>query len=472
MKQPNVVFITADDHTPSALNCYGPTLVPTPNLDRIADEGMRLDNCFCTNAICTPARATMLTGMYSHTNGIKTLDDTINHSQQWTLANSFHQAGYQTAMIGKWHLGHGGQSNPIDFDEWNVLASNSGQGKYFEPTTLTSRGMQHHSGYVTDVLTDLSLDWLERRDPSQPFLLWLGHKAPHDPFQYHPRHSDILTNVDVPEPCTLHDNLAGRPAAALSTQRVERMLGFDKQHLPESIPDGLNEEQRYSWLYQTFIKSYLRCVAAIDENVGRLLGYLDEHNLSDNTIVIYTSDHGFFLGEHGFYDKRYMYEPSIRIPFLIRYPREIPAGTSSRKMALNVDFAPTLLDLAHLEIPNEVQGQSLRSIVSGDNPLTWRKSMYYRYWMHGAHFNVPAHYGIRTENHKLIYYYGDPLNATGATGDQTNPTWELFDLKRDPEELQNLYSDPTYAHLREQLRTELRHLQVEVGDEPYPQQTP
>jgi arylsulfatase A-like enzyme len=266
----------------------------------------------------------------------------------------------------------------------------------------------------------------------------LGHKAPHDPFQYHPRHANILTNIDVPEPSTLHDDLAGRPAAALSTQRIKRILGFSKQHLPESAPDDLNNEELYSWFYQTFLKSYLRCVAAIDENVGRWLDYLDDHNLTENTIVVYTSDHGFFLGEHGFYDKRYMYEPSIRIPFLVSYPREIPAGTSSGSMALNVDFAPTLLDLADFEIPQPVQGQSLRSILRGDSPPEWRSSMYYRYWMHGAHLNVPAHYGVRTENHKLIYYYGDPLNATGTTGGRTEPTWELFDLKHGPDELLNL----------------------------------
>ncbi len=462
MTRPNVLFITADDHAPAALSCYGATPVETPNLDRIAAEGARLDRCFCTNAICTPARATMLTGTYSHTSGIRTLDDTIDHTRQRTLASDLQEAGYQTAMFGKWHLGHGGASDPVGFDAWNVLPV---QGSYVDPDTLTPQGREPHRGYVTDILTDLSLDWLERRDPDRPFLLWLGHKAPHDPFAFHPRHAGLLADTVVPEPATLHDDYRGRPAAARSTQRVARMLA--KRHLPEAPPEGLTGEALEAWCFQTFIKAYLRCVAAIDENVGRLLDYLDEHGLADDTVVVYTSDHGFFLGEHGFYDKRYMYEPSIRIPFLLRHPRSVPAGTTSDAIALNVDFAPTLLELAGLEVPAAMQGRSLEPLLEGETPADWRTSMYYRYWMHGAHFDVPAHYGVRTERHKLIHYYGDPLDAAGAVGGPTVPTWELFDLERDPEELHNLYDDPGHAEVRERLRDELRRLQAELGDEPY-----
>ena len=461
MIRPNVVMIVADDHAPAALGAYGARHNQTPHLDSLAADGMRLDNCFCTNAICTPARASILTGKYSHSTGIKTLSDVIDHDQESTLGMWMQQAGYQTAMIGKWHLGHGGKSDPQGFDYWNVLP---GQGAYFNPDTLEMGQRRQYQGYVTDLLTDISLDWLGRRDTSRPFFLYLGNKAPHDDFQPHPRHLDRYTEP-IPEPLTLRDDYQERaPAAAMSQARVASM--HERRHLPVSAPDGLAEPDRLAWNFQAYMQNYYRCIDAVDENVGRMLQYLDQAGLRDNTMVIYTSDHGFFLGDHGWYDKRFMYEESIRIPFLMRYPAGITPGTTSTRMVLNVDFAPTVLELAGLSLPSSLEGCSFAPITRGETPSAWRTSMYYRYWMHLAHFGIPAHYGVRTERHKLIHYYGRDLGAAGAIVRDTPPAWELFDLEQDPYELHNRYDIPAYAEIQRELQTELSALQEALGDTP------
>ena len=459
MNQPNILLIVADDHAPAAFSTYGSQINQTPNLDRIAQEGMRLDQCFCTNAICTPARASILTGKYSHVTGVKTLSDVIDQTRQTTLAMRLHKAGYQTAFVGKWHLGHGGPSDPVGFDYWNVLPV---QGSYFDPEMIELGERKTFTGYVTDVLTDMSLDWLQNRSPEQPFFLQLAHKAPHDPFVPHPRYLTMYQE-DIAEPPTFHDDYQGRAKGIADvTERVDIM--HLKNHVPETAPPDLDPADRKAWNYQSFIKNYLRCVAAIDDNVGRLLDYLDEVGLAENTIVIYTADHGFFLGDHGWYDKRLMYEESIRIPFLIRFPQAIKPGISSDKMVLNVDFAPTLLDYAGLEIPSDMQGRSLRPVLAGNPPTDWRTSMYYRYWMHLAHFNISAHYGIRTERYKLIHYYGEALGSAGAIDEPREPEWELFDLAQDPHEMNNLYHDPAYADTIETLNVELDSLRRELGD--------
>ncbi len=461
MHRPNVVMVVADDHAPAAIGTYGAQHNRTPHLDTLAAEGLRLDNCFCTNAICTPARASIMTGRYSHSTGIKTLSDVINHERESTLGMWLQQAGYQTAMLGKWHLGHGGTSDPKGFDYWNVLP---GQGRYWNPETLEMGQRRHYQGYVTDLLTDLALDWLKQRDGNQPFFLYLGHKAPHDNFQPHPRHLNRYTEP-IPEPLTLRDDYAERaPAAAMSHARIASM--HERHHLPVSAPGTLPEQERLAWNYQAYIQNYYRCVDAVDENVGRLLHYLDQAGRRDDTIVIYTSDHGFFLGDHGWYDKRFMYEESIRIPFLMRYPRGIQPGTSSERIILNVDFASTLLELAGCALPPTLEGTSFAAITRGETPPTWRTSMYYRYWMHRAHFNIPAHYGVRTERHKLIHYYGRDLGASGALVGDTPPAWELFDLAQDPQELHNRYDVPVYAEVQRNLHTELDSLQKALGDVP------
>ena len=430
MSRPNILFVIADDHAPAAISSYGPSLVATPNLDRLASEGARFDRCFCTNSICTPARATVLTGKYSHTTGIRTLNDVIDHTRERTLGMMLHDAGYQTAALGKWHLGHGGNSDPAGFDHWSVLPV---QGKYIDPEFHEAGGTVTRRGYVTDILADMALDWLRGRDPDRPFFLYLGNKAPHDPFTYDAAHAELFAGRDLPEPPTLRDDYRNRAAAAArSTGKVA--TAHLRRHVPEPPPPDLSGDELLRWNYQSFMKGYLRCVASVDDNLGRLLAYLDEAGLADDTLVVYTSDHGFFLGDHGFYDKRFMYEESIRIPLLMRGPGVTQKGLADDHMVLNVDFAPTLLDLAGAPIPDELPGRSLRPLLGGEPVGDWRTSMYYRYWMHGAHFNIAAHYGVRTETHKLIYYYGEPLDAAGAVGDPTPPEWELFDLVRDPQE--------------------------------------
>ena len=460
--KPNILFIMSDDHAAHAMSCYGSRINETPNLDRIAEQGMRFDNCFCTNSICTPSRATILTGTYSHVNKVTTLGSKLD-GRLPTFPKALRQIGYQTAVVGKWHLGHGDIHDPTGFDYWNVLP---GQGVYHDPTMIEMGVEKVVRGYVTDVITDLSLEWLRKRDRSRPFCLLTHHKAPHRPWDPDEKHAGMYEDVDVPEPDTFNDDYANRARAAGDARmRVESLMSA--RDLKAPVPKRLSPEEEKSWKYQRYIKDYLRCVASIDDNVGRLLDYLDDEGLTERTIVVYTSDQGFFLGDHGWYDKRFMYEESLRMPFLIRYPREIEAGTTNGSMILNVDFPPTLLDFAGIDAPEHMQGASFRPLLRGQLPEGWQTSMYYRYWMHLAGHNVYAHYGVRTLSHKLIYYYADALGQPGAVDDPKAPEWELFDLDRDPMELKNVYDDPAYAGVVRDLKAELRRLQEKVGDEPF-----
>jgi arylsulfatase A-like enzyme len=374
-------------------------------------------------------------------------------------------SGYQTAMIGKWHLGHGEPYNPTGFDYWNVLP---GQGLYHNPVMINEEGQQVYQGYATDLITDFSLSWLENRDQEKPFFLMCHHKAPHRPWDSDAKHAQMYEEHDIPLPETFFDDYANRSNAAKEAKmRVardmnERDLKIDKLGPP---PEGLTEEQLTDWKYQRYIKEYLRCVASIDDNVGRLLDYLDEADLTDNTMVIYTSDQGFFLGDHGWYDKRFMYEESLRMPFVVSYPQEIEPGSSCDAMALNVDFAETWLDYAGLPIPDDMQGSSLRPLFNSETPEGWQTAMYYRYWMHLTHHYVSAHYGVRTSRYKLIYYYGEALGTAGSVDEPKTPEWELFDLDKDPLELNNVYHHPDYADVVVDLKKELYRLKAEVGDE-------
>ena len=461
--RPNILFIMSDDHASHAIGAYGSRINTTPNIDRIAESGMLLNNCFCTNSICTPSRATILTGQHGHINGVKTLEDKLDGRHDPQVQRILQAAGYQTAIIGKWHMGHGGINDPTGFNHWNVLP---GQGEYHNPEMIEMGHRRTHPGYVTEIITDLSLEWLEGRDRTRPFLLMTHHKSPHHPWEPAPKYASLYDDVEIPEPETFDDDYANRAAAAAAAEmRVDRDLG--KWLIPvQDPPKGLTERPLKVWYYQRYIKDYLRCVASIDDSVGRILDYLDDNGLAENTIVIYTSDQGFFLGDHGWYDKRFMYEESLRMPFLVRYPPEIVAGSVSDGMVLNNDFAPTFLDYAGLTVPDEMQGSSARSVFRGEAPAGWQTSMYYRYWMHLADHNVHAHYGVRTHRHKLIYYYGEALEATGAIDDSKQPEWELFDLDSDPHELKNVYSDPAYASVVRELTVELNRLQSEAGDKP------
>jgi arylsulfatase A-like enzyme len=464
-RRPNLLFIMSDDHAAHAISAYGgaydaanplpgipprPRLNVTPHMDRIAAGGMRLDNCFCTNSICTPSRASILTGTYSHVNGVLTLNKTLD-GRQTTFPQLLRAAGYQTAVVGKWHLGHGAPHDPTGFDYWNVLP---GQGLYENPELIEMGERKTYPGYVTDVITDLSLDWLRRRDTDRPFCLLVHHKAPHSPWTPDEKHAAMYEDVELPKPETYDDDYSHRSQAAKrATLRIGR--DFTDRHTKGPPPPGLDGAQAKHWKYQRFIRDFLKCVASIDDNVGRLLDYLDEERLVEDTAVIYTSDQGAFLGDHGWHDKRFFYEESLRMPFLVRYPREIPAGSASDAFVLNVDFAPLFLDYAGVPAPGRMQGRSFREVLRGRAPAGWRESMYYRYFMHIETHNTTAHYGVRTRRHKLIYYYEPepgPLE------------WELFDLQEDPYEVHSVYDDPAYAAVRRELEAELRRLRTELGD--------
>ena len=463
MSRPNMLFIMTDDHAAHALSCYGSRINQTPNLDRIADEGMRFDNCFCTNSLCEPSRAAILTGTYNHINGVTTIGAHIDNRQE-NVAKVLQRHGYQTAVIGKWHLGQGPAHWPTGFDEWNIL---QGQGPYFDPEMVHNGEKAQYKGYTTDLVTDLSLDWLKERDQDQPFFLMYHHKAPHRPWDPDDQHAQLYEHEDIPVPETFDDDYSERAqAAAEARMRVADHL--NERDLKQPIPEGLTPAEEKHWKYQRYIKDYLRCVASVDDNVGRVLDYLDEEGLTENTLVIYTSDQGFFLGDHGWYDKRFMYEESLRMPFIARYPKEIKAGSACGEIINNVDFAATWLDLAGIEAPARFQGRSFRPLLQGQTPDDWPQSVYYRYWMHLAHHYVAAHYGVRTQRYKLIYYYGDGMGQPGALDERKAPEWELFDLEKDPRELHSVYHNPEYADVVAELRGELRRLQNEIGDQAHP----
>lgn len=478
-KKPNIIFIMSDDHTSQAISAYGGILadvLPTPNLDRIADEGVLMNNCFATNSICTPSRAAIITGQYSQKNGVYTLSDRldINHP---TAVKDLQKAGYSTGIIGKWHLG----TEPQGFDYYNVLP---GQGRYHNPI-LIEKGMwgdvpganagddkgKVYDGHSTDVITDQAIRFLDNREKEKPFFLMCHYKAPHRSWEPAKRFKDLLKDVTVPEPDNLLDTYDGKGQYAQLLQMS--MENLNERDLKTAIPEGMARDEQRHWAYQIYIKDYLRCIAGIDENVGRLLDYLDENGLTENTVVIYTGDQGFFLGEHGWFDKRLMYEECLRMPFLMRYPKEIKPGTVNNDIVLNIDFAPLFLDYAGEKTPPVMQGKSFRKNVIGKTPSNWRKSMYYRYWMHAdPSHNVTANYGIRNNCYKLIFYYGQPLGMKGTKNTPVVPAeWEFYDLKNDPAEMNNIYDDPQNKALVIKLKKELLKLKKKYGDEDstYPQ---
>lgn len=471
--RPNIIFIMSDDHASHAISSYGSRINQTPNLDRIAEGGMRFDNCFCTNSICTPSRASILTGTYNHVNGVTTLKTPMDNRLE-TFPKDLQRNGYQTAMFGKWHLGHEPENLPSGFDDWAVLP---GQGRYHNPEFICKQSEDPANavqrtlrGYVTDLITDLSLDWLKARDPSKPFCLLCHHKAPHRPWYPDERHAHLYLDQDIPEPETLLDDYRNRAVAAAAA-RMRVGVHMNASDLKCEIPAELPEPELRRWAYQRYIKDYLRVVASVDDNVGRVLDYLRAEGLESNTLVVYTSDQGFFLGDHGWYDKRFMYEESLRMPLLVRYPPEVKPGSVSRDMVLNVDFASLFLDLAGVPMPDHLQGRSFRPLLQGETPPDWRAAMYYRYWMHKTGHHVLAHYGIRTHRHKLIYYYADGLGQPGTIDEPEPAEWEFFDLEKDPQELHNRIGDPAYAECIQRLKDELHRLQAEVGDTPHASDT-
>jgi arylsulfatase A-like enzyme len=467
--QPNILFIMADDHAAHAIGAYGSRVNTTPHIDRLAREGATFRNVFVTNSICTPSRAAILTGQYSHVNGVPVFNR-FDSSRQ-TVARLLQAGGYHTGMIGKWHLG----SDPAGFDVWNILP---GQGAYVDPVFYTATGETAYAGrYVTDVITDLAIDFIKARPTDKPFFLMCHHNAPHRPWVPNEPHRRMFAGRWIPEPPTLWDTYATRTDALRENRqrvsadllrrdlKLEPPAGLDaaartawlaakpdEVTLPgDGVPVTLRGEALTRWKYQRYMQDYLATVQSVDDNVGRLLAYLDESGLAANTLVIYTSDQGFFLGDHGLYDKRFMYEESLRMPFLVRWPRVVAPGTAPSAMALNVDFAPTFLDVAGLPVPADMQGRSLLPILRGQEPADWRQSMYYRYYHDPGDHDTRAHYGVRTRTHKLIRYW-------------KTDQWELFDLVTDPSELHNLYGQPGHEALTAELKAELFRLKEALGD--------
>ncbi len=487
---PNIIFIMTDDHAVQTVGSYGSQLIKTPHIDRIGREGIRFENAFVTNSICAPSRAVILTGKYSHLNGQRDNRDRFDGSQT-TFPKLLQQAGYQTALIGKWHL----KSEPTGFDHWNVLID---QGEYYNPRMVSGYDTVKLTGYTTDLITDLSINYIENRNAGQPFCLLYHHKAPHRNWMPKPEVLARFEHLDIPLPPTFYDDYSTRSAAApAADMRIDDMfLSYDLKLFPgdyeketgtggagsrffdaegawQADYQALTPEQKAAWdahygplraafreanlvgnallewKYQRYIKDYLACVASVDENIGRLLEYLDRTGLAENTLVVYTSDQGFYLGEHGWYDKRFMYEESLRTPLVMRYPQAIKAGQVSDRMALNLDLAPTILDFAGIAIPAEMQGRSLRPASGGRPPKDWRKSIYYHYYEIESWHSVKKHYGVRTHRYKLIHFYDD-IDA-----------WELYDLKKDPLEVNNVYENTAYRKTVRKLHRELERLRRE-----------
>jgi arylsulfatase A-like enzyme len=479
--RPNIIYIMSDDHAWQAVSAYGGPLAgiaPTPNIDRIAQSGMRFDRCLVTNSISGPCRAVVLTGKYSHINGFLSNDNPNFNGAQQTFPKLLQKAGYSTAMIGKWHLG----TDPTGFDHWDILP---GQGNYYNPDFITSSGRKTEKGYVTEIITSKSIEWIKKAtEGGKPFMLMMHHKAPHREWQPGPNELTLYKNTDIPEPKSLFDDYSGRGRAAKEqdmtiseTMRIEEDLKMYKDPAKKNV--GLNRmtsRQNLAWdsvynpiirgfyatnpqgrelisfKYKRYMEDYLACIAAVDKSVGAVLDYLKATGLDRNTVVIYCSDQGFYLGEHGWFDKRFMYEESYRTPLLVSWPGVTQPNSVNKDMVSNLDFAETILEMAGVKIPADMQGVSLMPLLNGKTPLNWRKEHYYHYYEYPAVHSVKRHYGISTDRYKLIHFYHDI------------DEWELYDLQSDPNEMKNVYSDPAYKKTKEYLHKRLRILMKEYAD--------
>jgi arylsulfatase A-like enzyme len=481
--RPNIIYIMSDDHAYQAISAYGgqlKDLAPTPNIDRIAQNGMRFDRCLVTNSISGPCRAVVLTGKYSHLNGfMKNEGQAPFDGSQQTFPKLLQAAGYYTAMIGKWHL----ESDPTGFDHWEILP---GQGNYYNPDFITKEGRKRNEGYVTELITKKCLAWLSSaKDKEKPFMLMMHHKAPHREWQPGTNELKLYRDVKFPEPATLFDDYSGRGSAArdqdMTISRTMRLIE-DLKLFPDTMKKknvGLNRmtpEQEAAWdevydpiikqfysaglkgeelvrfKYQRYMQDYLACIAAVDKSVGEVLDFLKENGLDKNTIVIYASDQGFYLGEHGWFDKRFMFEESYRTPLLVQWPGVTRPGSINGDIVSNLDFAETILDAAGVEIPKDMQGSSMVPLLKGETPSNWRKEHYYHYYEYPAVHSVKRHYGISTEQYKLIHFYYDI------------DEWELYDFKNDPMEMKNLYNDTSYTSIKDDLHKRLKEIMAKYGD--------
>jgi arylsulfatase A-like enzyme len=475
LEKPNILFIMTDDHALAALSAYQGYLskiAPTPNIDRIANEGIRFNNAFCTNSICGPSRASILTGQYAHVNGFfKNEGGGDFNSSLETFPKILQRNGYETAVIGKWHLG----TAPTGFDYFKVLFNKEGQGSYFNPVFEMKNDsiIEENGKYSTTVIKEDAINWLKhRKDSTKPFMLMYQFKAPHRPWDPAPSYADYLKDVTIPHPSTFNDDYKGRKAAKEAWMRIDGHMNRKDVKIkpPEGLSDDeliawnkfgnedgefwtpderMSDEARKNWKFQRYIKDYLRCVKAADDAIGEMLNYLDASGLSENTIVVYTSDQGFYLGEHGWFDKRFMYEESMHMPLLIRYPNMIQPGLVTDEMVLNIDFAPTLLDLVGVKAPKIFQGKSFSDLLKNESNTTFRDAVYYHYFEFPYWHHVQPHYGIRTNKFKLIHFYYS-LNE-----------WEFFDLENDPNELNNLIENPAYEEVIKKLKVRLDELKKE-----------
>ena len=485
----NIIFIMSDDHTTQGFGVYNSRLAPlnpTPTLDRLAEEGIVFDNAFCTNSICTPSRANIITGQYCQTNGVLDLGGRIPSARQF-LPQEMKKLGYQTAMVGKWHL----KEEPAAFDFYTVLP---GQGLYHDPLFRTQgekdwpQNTLQKEGHSSDVITDITLDWLEnKRDKSQPFFLMHHYKAPHDMFEHAERYDDYLEDTYIPEPASLYyagnhgseatrgknDDYISFIGSSVSKRNPFRNMGEDM-----GIDQNLEGDAYTHQAYQTYLKRYLRCVKGVDDNLKRLFDYLKKEGLWENTIIIYTGDQGFMLGEHDYIDKRWMYEECMRMPLIVRHPKMVK-NTRTDAIVNNTYFAPTMIELAGGKVPDYMQGISFKEILeTGKEPATWPQDTYYRYWMHMFHHQNPAHFGIRTKDYKLIFFYGTDYNPSRKptsrmnhfVGYDTPPAWEFYDLGKDANEMDNRYDDPAYKDVIAKLKVRLAEMRKELGeeDEDYP----
>ncbi|MDZ8117006.1 sulfatase [Pontiella sp. NLcol2] len=487
LSKPNILFVMSDDHTSQAIGAYGGRLAvlnPTPTIDSIAEEGMVMENAFCQNAICTPSRASIMTGQSSAVNGCPTLADTLPAERQY-LPIELKKAGYQTAVIGKWHL----HALPETFDYYKVLP---GQGRYFDPIFFelgatgvnkfrrnVYEGSVKMTGHSSDCIADSALDWFKnKRDPKKPFYLSMHFKAPHDYFQYAPRYEDYLADVTIPEPENMrdrknHGSIATRgdqdelvPYIGTSVGRRNPRRNYSQAEgrgkWAKKLDQSRSDEEILGDTYQEYLKAYLRCVKGVDDNLKRVVDYLKAEGLYDNTIIFYTGDQGFYLGEHDYIDKRWAYEESMRMPFIVRYPKQVKAGRSDA-IVENIDYAPTILDFAGAETPDYMHGRSFKKILeTGTASKDWKDSAYYHYWMHMASHDNPGHIAIRTKRYKLILFYGAPMDSDQA---ETPPAWELYDLKNDPTEDNNVYDNPEYAGVIEKLKKKLKTRRAELGED-------
>lgn len=494
-QQPNILYIMSDDHTSQAFGIYGSRLAqlnPTPNIDALANKGVIFDNAFCNNAICTPSRASILTGQYPQTNGVLDLHGHLPSAKQY-LPKELKALGYETAVIGKWHL----KEEPAAFDHYEVLPL---QGKYHNPVLISKEGktkqkitfgkhgmrqvmVDSYEGHSSDVITDRSIEWLSnKRDQSKPFVLFHQFKAPHDMFEFAERYTNYLEDTYIPEPASLYqsgnhgsvatrginDSLIHDIGSSIGMRNTIRGMGRAlKMDLDPNDPNYKHKA------YQEYLKRYLRCVKGVDDNIKRLIDYLKEEGLLENTIIIYTADQGFMLGEHDYQDKRWMYEEAMRMPFIVHYPKAFKKGIRTDAIINNTDFAPTLIDIAGGTVPEYMQGSSFKTLLqTGNEPQGWKQATYYRYWMHmGSRHANPAHFGIRTKEYKLIFFYGryykpgTKSDTWGRYDFDTPVAWEFYDMKKDPQEMQNEYNNPKYAEIIKTMKVQLANERKQLNEE-------